>query len=57
MGKYDFLFSTPQNSYLDQALPPISRNPQPLFNSQGMVTGSNRRQLSPEMMRALTGVI
>jgi hypothetical protein len=55
MGKYDFLFTTPQNSYLDQALPPISRNPQPLFNSQGMVTGSNRRQLSPEMMRALTG--
>ena len=55
MGKYDFLFSTPQNSYLDQALPPISRNPQPLFNNQGMGTGSNRPQLSPEMMLALTG--
>jgi len=62
MAKYDFLYRTPQNAYLDQALPPISRNPQPLFNSQGMVTGSKmpqtvaaRPQLSPEMMMALTG--
>ena len=62
MGKYDFLYRTPQNAYLDQALPPISRNAQPLFNSQGMVTGSKmpqtvaaRPQLSPEMMMALTG--
>lgn len=55
MGKYDFLFSTPQNSYLDQALPPISRNPvlaRPTVPSASM---ANRPQLSDEMMAALTG--
>jgi hypothetical protein len=55
MGKYDFLFSTPQNSYLDQALPPISRNPvlaRPTVPSASM---ANRPQLSNEMMAALTG--
>ena len=51
MGKYDFLFSTPQNSYLDQALPPISAAPQ-LAAPQ---TVAARPQLSNEMMMALTG--
>lgn len=62
MAKLDFLFRTPQNQYLDQALPPISRNPQPLFDNRGMVTGSNipqtvaaRPRLSNDLMRALTG--
>lgn len=52
MGKYDFLFSTPQNSYLDQALPPISAAPQLAAPPQ---TVAARPQLSPEMMMALTG--
>lgn len=51
MGKYDFLFSTPQNSYLDQALPQISSAPQ-LAAPQ---TVAARPQLSNEMMMALTG--
>lgn len=51
MGKYDFLFSTPRNSYLDQALPPISAAPQ-LAAPQ---TVAARPQLSDEMMMALTG--
>lgn len=62
MAKLDFLFSTPKNQYLDQALPPISRNPAPLFDNRGMVTGSKipqtvaaRPRLSNELMMALTG--
>jgi hypothetical protein len=56
MGKYDFLFSTPQNSYLDQALPPISAAPQlaaPQLAAPQTVAA--RPQLSNEMMMALTG--
>jgi len=56
MGKYDFLFSTPQNQYLDQALPPISAAPQlaaPQLAAPQTVAA--RPQLSNEMMMALTG--
>jgi hypothetical protein len=53
MGKYDFLFSTPQNSYLDQALPPISRAP--VLARPNVPAMQNRPQLTNEMMAALTG--
>lgn len=53
MGKYDFLFSTPQNSYLDQALPPISSAP--VLARPNVPTAPNRPKLSNEMMAALTG--
>jgi len=53
MGKYDFLFSTPQNSYLDQALPPISRAP--VLARPNVPAAQNRPQLTNEMMAALTG--
>ena len=53
MGKYDFLFSTPQNSYLDQALPPISRAP--VLARPNVPAAPNRPKLTPEIMAALTG--
>ena len=53
MGKYDFLFSTPQNSYLDQALPPISSAP--VLARPNVPAMQNRPKLSNEMMAALTG--
>lgn len=53
MGKYDFLFSTPQNSYLDQALPPISRAP--VLARPNVPAAQNRPKLTPEIMAALTG--
>ena len=53
MGKYDFLFSTPQNSYLDQALPPISSAP--VLARPNVPVAPNRPKLSDEMMAALTG--
>ncbi len=53
MGKYDFLFSNPQNSYLDQALPPISRAP--VLARPNVPAAPNRPQLTNEMMAALTG--
>lgn len=53
MGKYDFLFSTPQNSYLDQALPPISSAP--VLARPNVPSAPNRPKLSDEMMAALTG--
>lgn len=53
MGKYDFLFSTPQNSYLDQALPPISSAP--VLARPNVPAAPNRPKLSDEMMAALTG--
>jgi|GEM_PF-3251975 len=55
MGKYDFLFSTPQNSYLDQALPPISRNPVLARPTVPAASMANRPRLSDGMMAALTG--
>lgn len=53
MGKYDFLFSTPQNSYLDQALPPISSAP--VLARPNVPAAPNRPKLSNEVMAALTG--
>jgi len=53
MNKYDFLFSTPQNRYLDQALPPISSAP--VLARPNVPTAPNRPKLSNEVMAALTG--